>query len=159
MIVHSPIVHLSCSVILPQLSSKARPWRLLRGKLGGRVLPVRLFSGNRILFFHNTVKATPRNSLHASCLHNIPSYRPKILGNTASPQFPALRLEKRSFFAANHVTLCSFRRMRTHPININTKAVALRKCNGPGGLMEGLDCMSILSAAMACPTACLREPV
>ena len=28
--------------------------------------------------------ATPHNSRHASCLHNVPSYRPKILGNTQS---------------------------------------------------------------------------
>ena len=30
------------------------------------------------------LEATPHNSRHASCLHNIPSYRPKILGNTQS---------------------------------------------------------------------------
>ena len=32
----------------------------------------------------NSIKATPHNPRHASCLYNIPSYRPKILGNTQS---------------------------------------------------------------------------
>ena len=30
------------------------------------------------------VKATPHNSRHTSCLHNVPPYCPKILANTGS---------------------------------------------------------------------------
>ena len=32
----------------------------------------------------DTLKAIPHNSRHASCLHNVPSYCPKILANTGS---------------------------------------------------------------------------
>ena len=42
------------------------------------IVNVLLFDGEEV------VKATPHNSRHASCLHNVPSYCPKILRNTQS---------------------------------------------------------------------------